>query len=173
METSQSISRAIAKLKLAYPYYFDKLKNEADENDETFLMFISMFQEHLAGYSSQVLDIAITNIIHNSKFMPTINELINECDKSIGTFQNTILTRMKEDGYFKRAVVGELDDIQATRNYEKACSFVECGIIPNWLLEDMKKYGYQEHKKELTTSNKENLLISNLKLLGGNDGEIN
>lgn len=172
MEISQSISRAIAKLKLAYPYYFDKLKSDEDEHDETFLMFISMFQEHLSGYSPQVLDMAITRIIHNSKFMPSINDLITECEHSIGNFQNTILTKMKEDGYFKKSIFGELDEAQAIRNYEKSCSFVERNIIPNWLLEDMKKYGYQEHRKELSTRSAENLLLNDLKLLGGNSEQI-
>lgn len=164
MDKSQSISRAVAKLKIAYPYYFDKLNT-----DEEFLMYVSMFQEQLSCYSSQVLDIAVNNIIRNSKFMPTINELIEECEKSIGTYQNEILTKMKNDGYFKRGAVGELDDNQATRNYEKACSFVMRNIIPNWLLEDMKSYGYQEYKSLLTNNQSDSLSLENtdIKMLGG------
>ena len=54
---------------------------------------------------------------------------------------------MLKDGYFKRCVYGEISDEHAVRNYEKASSFIERGIIPEWLLTDMKEYGYVEDLK--------------------------
>jgi hypothetical protein len=46
---------------------------------------------------------------------------------------------MYDDGYFKKGIQ-ELTDEQANRNYDKAIRWIEKGIIPNWLLEDIKKY---------------------------------
>lgn len=146
METSKLISILIAKLKIAYPYYFKDL------TDEQFIGLISMYQEELSGYTETTLNMAIKSIIRNHKFMPSLNELIDECNNCSSSRGNAILDLMREDGYFKRSAVGELSDEQATRNYEKSLSFVARGIIPDWLLEDMKSYGYEEDKILLTNS---------------------
>lgn len=155
MDQSKLISGLIAKLRLAYPYYFKDL------DEDLILGLVSMFQEQLGGYHPQVLSKAISRIITRSKFMPSIAEILEECDSCIGGYQNSILVKMKEDGYFKRGSYGDLDDEQAFRNYDKACSFVSRGIIPEWLKEDMKEYGYQEEVMRITNSN------DGLLLLGG------
>ena len=75
--------------------------------------------------------------------MPTIAEILDRCDGQAKTYTFDILKIMQEDGYFKRGAVGELDDSQAIRNYEKATMWLGKGIIPDWLLNDMQKYGYK------------------------------
>lgn len=143
MEQSKLISIVIAKFKVAYPYYFKEL------TDEEFLGLIAMYQEEFAEYNDLTISTAVKSIIRKNKFMPTLKELLDECEQSKTFRGNAILEVMKNDGYFKRGVE-ELSDQHATRNYEKTLSWLENGIIPNWLLEDMKKYGYVEDKPLLS-----------------------
>lgn len=75
--------------------------------------------------------------------MPTIAEILEKCNGQAKTYTFDILKIMQEDGYFKRGALGELDDNQAIKNYEKATMWLSKGIIPNWLLKDMQKYGYK------------------------------
>ena len=146
MEQSKLVSSVIAKLKIAYPYYFKELKTD------DLAGMIGMYQEFLSGYNELTLNSAIRTIIAKSRYMPTLNEIIEECECSKIYRQNEILKRMKDDGYFKKGVY-ELDDIHASKNYEKMLMWIEKGIIPNWLLEDMKKYGYIEDEKILINNN--------------------
>lgn len=137
MEQSKSISVIIAKLKIAYPYYFK------DMNDEDFVMFTKMYQEQFSGYNPKILLYAIENIIRTSKFMPTIADIVEACDKGIVDYKFKILDVMRDAGYFKKSNYGELDDIHANRNYEKAVNWLTRGIIPDWFMKDLKEYGFQ------------------------------
>lgn len=129
METSKLISSVIAKLKIAYPYYFDKL------TDEEFTGLVIMYQEELYMYNKMTLTNAIKSIIRKSKFMPTLNEIIEECEMLKIRKKNIIIEKMIVAGYFKDP-----------KEIDKTYKFMEEGIIPDWLLEDMKKYGYEEEK---------------------------
>lgn len=145
MEQSKLVSGIIAKLRIAYPYYFKELR-ESSENDELLLALIGMYQEQIVGYTPEIVLKAIDEIIKTSKFMPTIAEILEKCDKQARNYTFDILEKMKKDGYFKCGVYGELNGIQATRNYEKATMWLSKGIIPDWLLKDMMKYGYKINK---------------------------
>lgn len=131
METSSLISSVILKLKLAYPSYFNKL------TDEELIALAQMYKDELNSYNEKTLNIAIKNLIRTSKYMPSLNEIICECESNKTHNANTILERMKKDGYFKNA--NELD---------KAYMWLAKGIIPTWLKEDMKAY-----QQGLLTSN--------------------
>ena len=137
MEQSKLISEMIMKLKTIYPYYFEKM----DEIQIAGLC--KTYQEELKEYNQETLTTAIKNIIRNNKYMPSLSEIIEECDKCRTHQANEIVERMWQDGYFKKGAYGELDDTQAYRNYNKTLKFIEEGIIPDWLREDMKKY-YRE-----------------------------
>lgn len=150
MEQSKLISGVIAKLRIAYPYYFKEL------DEEMLLGLIKMYQDQITGYTPEIVLKAIDEIIRTSKFMPTIADILEKCDSQAKTYTFDILEKMRQDGYFKRGVYGELDDNHATRNYEKATMWLNKGIIPKWLLEDMKKYGYVDDK--LLTNNETKLL---------------
>lgn len=142
MEHSKLISGMIAKFKIAYPYYFKDLKSEE------LIGMISMFQEELSGYNELTISNATKSIIRKNKFMPTLKEIIDECE-NVRTYKiNVIIEKMKKAGYFKDP-----------REIDKTYKFIEEGIIPDWLVEDMKKYGYEEEKS---------LGYKNLKLLGDN-----
>ena len=71
----------------------------------------------------------IKNVIKKNKFMPSIAELLDECEKSKTQKKYEILEQMKLDGYFSDGL-----------EYDKAITWLESGIIPNWFKEDMKKY---------------------------------
>ena len=75
MEQSKLISLVIAKLKVAYPHYFEKL------TDEEFLGFVSLYQENLLNCNANALILAIKNIIRKSKYMPSLAEIIEEYKK--------------------------------------------------------------------------------------------
>lgn len=126
MEILNLISSVILKLKLAYPSYFNKL------TDEELIALAQMYKDELSSYNEKTLNIAIKNLIRTSKYMPSLNEIIQECDSNKTHNANTILERMKKDGYFKSA--NELD---------KAYTWLSKGIIPTWLKEDMKRYQTQ------------------------------
>ena len=134
MEKSKLIGSLIIRLKTAYPYYFKDLKEE-----ETLGMY-AMYEEELSQYNEETLINAIKEIIRTSKYMPSLNEIIEQCEKSRVHQTNKIVDLMWQDGYFKKGAYGELDDSQAYRNYNKTLKFIEEGIIPEWLREDMKKY---------------------------------
>lgn len=153
MEQSKSISIVIAKLKVAYPYYFKELTNEE------FISLTTMYMEELSCYNDLTLSMALKSIIRTRKFMPSISEIIEECECCKTKRGNAILDAMLKDGYFKRGIV-ELTDEHANRNYEKALSFIERGIIPDWLLKDMKEYGYVEDLR-LTNINTPMLEVRN------------
>lgn len=146
MEQSKLISVIIVKFKIAYPYYFKEL------TDEELAGLIAMYQEELSCYNELTLVSAVKSIIRKNKFMPTLNELIEECELCKTTQKNIVIEKMIKAGYFKDS-----------REMEKTYHFLEEGIIPNWLLEDMKKYGYED----------ENILISNnsAKMLGGGNND--
>lgn len=127
MEQSKLISGVIAKLKVAYPYYFKEL------TDEEFVGLLSMYQEELSMYSESTLLTAVKNIIRRSKFFPTLKELLDECEGCKSHKRSLVIERMKQAGYFHNE-----------REIEKTYHFLEEGIIPDWLLADMKKYGYEE-----------------------------
>ena len=135
MEQSKLISSVIAKLRIAYPYYFKDL------DEEMILGMVKMYQDQLAGYDYEIVINAIDNIIKTSKYMPTIAEILENCEK--------------------------LDKSQQSRNYEKAITFCETRIIPDWLLKDMIQYGFKANYL-LETKNKETneLLNTETKLLG-------
>ena len=145
MEQSRLISSVIAKLKIAYPYYFKELKKEELAG------MISMYQDFLSDYNELTLNSAIKSIISKSKYMPSMNELLEECELCKTTQKNIVIEKMIKAGYFKDS-----------REIEKTYHCLEEGIIPKWLLEDMKKYGYEDGH---------NLISTNSKMLGGSNND--
>lgn len=139
MDKSKLISNVIAKLKIAYPYYFKDL------NTEELTGLISMYQSNLSIYDYKTVLTIIDEIIKTSRFMPSMAEIIEKCEKHKAKQGNVILEKMLKDGYFKKSEFGELSGEQEIRNYEKSLMWLENKLIPNWLLNDMKKYGYEDN----------------------------
>ena len=80
MEQSKLISGVIAKLRIAYPYYFKEL------DEEMLLGLIKMYQDQITGYTPEIVLKAIDEIIRTSKFMPTIAEILDRCDGQAKTY---------------------------------------------------------------------------------------
>ena len=147
MEQSKLISEIVMKLKTMYPYYFEKM------DEMQIASLCKTYQEELSQYNEETLTTAIKEIIRNNKYMPSLSEIIEECDKCRTHQANKIVEKMWEDGYFKKGPYGELDDSKAYRNYNKTLKFIEEGITPDWLREDMKKY-----YKQMLTNQEQKLL---------------
>ena len=103
----------------------------------------------------EVLNNAITSLVKESKYMPNINILLEKCSTVKNNFYLKIIERMYNDGYFRRGIK-ELDPEHENRNYDKTIRWIEKGIIPGFLKEDMKEYMYDD---ELVIENKSSFLI--------------
>ena len=81
---------------------------------------------------------AIRKSARDSKFIPTINDLLNQIKSVANENYLKIVELMIKDNYFH-------DD----KEINKAYHFIEEDVIPSWLKEDMAKY---RPKLELETS---------------------
>ncbi len=142
MENKKIITSFIARLKIAYPYYFKEL------TDEKFVGLLNMYQEELSNYNEITLSTALKTIIRKNKFMPSLKEILDECEVCKSHKRSLVVERMIKAGYF-----------HDQREIEKTYHFLEEGIIPDWLLADMKKYGYDDDK--LLTAREIKLLEEN------------
>ena len=126
MEQS-NFSKIVNVLRIAYPYYFKDMEKEST------IMFNQLHYSKLKRYDYVVVSNAINNIIENSEFMPTIAEIMAECDKETRKLYKIKIDKMYSNGYFK-----------TDQEYGKALQwlFEDKPIIPSWLLEEIK--GYEE-----------------------------
>lgn len=120
-------------------------RTEGYDKDES-----SIYYEFLCKYEYEIYKKAIKNIIKKSKYLPKLNELIDECENCKEQVKYEMLEFMKQKGYFKSII-----------EYEKACSFVERGIVPEWLHNDIIKY-YKIMKQD-KIEYKNNILLENSK----------
>ena len=86
--------------------------------------------------------------------MPNANILFEKCSQINIRNISQIVQFMYEDGYFHNGVE-KLSDEHANRNYDKAIRWIEKGIIPQFLLDDMNEY----IKSKTQINNKETLRI--------------
>lgn len=122
-----NFSKIVNVLRIAYPYYFKDMEKEST------IMFNQLYYSKLKRYDYVVVSNAINKIIENSEFMPTIAEIMAECDKETRKLYKIKIDKMYSNGYFK-----------TDQEYGKALQwlFEDKPIIPNWLLEEIK--GYEE-----------------------------
>lgn len=125
MEQS-SFVKIIRVLQVAYPYYFK------DMSKETSVAFMQLYFSKLKKYDYKVVSTAIDNIITDNKYMPTLAEVLKECEKQYKEINMKRIQEMYKQGYFK-----------TDQEYGKAMMWLleEKPIIPSWLQEDMKKIG--------------------------------
>ena len=130
-----NFSKIVNVLRIAYPYYFKDMEKEST------IMFNQLYYSKLKKYDYVVVSNAINNIIENSEFMPTIAEIMAECDKETRKLYKIKIDKMYSNGYFK-----------TDQEYGKALQwlFEDKPIIPSWLLDEIK--GYEE--KLLTSKTK-------------------
>lgn len=124
MEQS-NFSKIFKALKLAYPYYFKTL------NEEDSAMFLQLYYSKLKKYRYEIVAKAVDNLITTNEFMPTLSQVIKECDKQFKNYYRDILEKMYKDNYFKN-----------DNEYGKAIMWLleDKPIIPNWLMNDINKF---------------------------------
>ena len=114
--------------------------------------------EFVKEYDYDTFIKATKDIIRTSKFIPKIADLIEMCDKFKEKEKLEVIDYMRSVGYFKYSAYGEVTDEKASRNYSKALRFIELGVIPDWLQEDIDYYLNQMH--QLRLQDKQNKLLS-------------
>ena len=119
----------ISGMKKLGSFYFKELTNEQ----------ISLWYEMFQDVSVDVFNQAIKEISRENKFMPNANELFNKCSQLNKSNLLDLVKFMYDDGYFHRGVE-RLSDEQANRNLDKTMMWLEKGIIPSFLKEDMQEY---------------------------------
>lgn len=119
----------ISGMKKLGSFYFKELTNEQ----------ISLWYEMFQDVSVDVFNQAIKEISRENKFMPNANELFSKCSQLNKNNLLDLVKFMYDDGYFHRGVE-KLSDEQAGRNLDKTMMWLEKGIIPSFLKEDMQEY---------------------------------
>ena len=108
---------------------------------------IKQHYDFLKDYKDITFITAIKNLIKTSKFLPKITELIGACENAKSLVRFDVLEYMNKIGYFKDP-----------SEYQKASLFMERGIVPSWLQEDINKYykmmisNRLEHKEQMLIS---------------------
>lgn len=104
---------------------------------------VSVWYEYFNDVDEITFKNAIKQIAVKQKFLPAISDLVEMCAEVESKKRFEILDLMYKDGYFRKCDYGEISPEHELRNYEKATMWLSENIIPRWLLEDMKKYGYK------------------------------
>lgn len=135
MEQS-NLSKIFKALKLAYPYYFKTLTEE----DST--MFLQLYYSKLKKYRYEIVSNAIDNLITTNDFMPSLAEVIKECDRQSKYYYKETLEKMYKQGYFK-----------TDEEYGKAIMWLleDKPIIPEWLKTDVDKFIETTKIKQIKT----------------------
>lgn len=108
--------------------------------------------DFLKDYNYQTMIEAVKSIIRTSKFVPKIADLIEACENNKSTQRVEVVKYMRDSGYFKLCDYGEITDEHATRNYNKVLMWLERGVVPDWLQEDINYYYNKMHQERLSGS---------------------
>lgn len=131
-------------MKILYSCYHKDLTND------DFIIWYEMLKDIEADTSKKT----IIEICKEKSFMPTVHDILDKSKNVNNSYYLSIIDKMYDDGYFKKGIQ-ELTVEQANRNYDKAISWIEKGIIPQFLLDDIKEYT----KFKTQINNKETLRI--------------
>lgn len=138
MEQS-NLSKIFQAFKIAYPYYFKNL----DEEDSA--MFLQLYYSKLKNYRYEIIRKAIDNLITTHEFMPSLAEVIKECDKESKLYYRGVLEKMYQQKYFK-----------TDEEYGKAIMWLleDKPLIPEWLKQDVDKFIEADTIKQIETEEK-------------------
>lgn len=134
-----NLSKIFQAFKIAYPYYFKNLDEEDSE------MFLQFYYSKLKKYRYEIVTKAIDNLITTHEFMPSLAEVINECDKQSKYYYRGVLEKMYQEKYFK-----------TDEEYGKAVMWLleDKPIIPEWLKQDVDKFIETSRIKQIKTEEK-------------------
>ena len=136
----------ISGMKRLSSYYFKDLTNDQ------LVIWYDMFKD----VNIDDFDQAIKELSRESQYMPNSNILLEKCSQINIRNISQVVQFMYEDGYFHKGVE-RLSDEQANRNFDKTMMWIEKGIVPSFLEEDINSYlsKYKQSKLE----NKERLKL--------------
>lgn len=100
-----------------------------------------LYYEFLQGYTYETFKTAIKNIIKSSKFLPKVTDIIEACEGAKTQTRFDVVEFMKQMGYFKHI-----------KEYEKTILFMERGIVPEWLQNDINTYYKMMQQERLGTN---------------------
>ncbi len=143
-------SKVILKLKIAYQYFFK------DMSREDIIGLTIMYKEYLSKYDFNIINSVIDRRIKSSRYMPTIAEMIEECNMIKYEYLSKVVDFMYMDGYFHLGFK-HLNDEQANINKIKTLSWIEKDNLPLFLKEDIKYY-ISKYNQMLIANNKETLM---------------
>ena len=107
---------------------------------------VTIWYEMLQDIEPEVFKKAIIELCKERTYMSTIHDIIDKTKIVKNNYYLAILDQMKKDEYFKLGVV-PLSPEQEDINYGKSIRWIERGIIPGFLLEDMQKYNNKSSNK--------------------------
>lgn len=112
--------------------------------DEYKKLISKILKKYTINDIKTVIDKKTSEWINNLKMKPyltpeTLHDILDKTKTLKNNYYLSILEQMKKDGYFRLEVV-PLSPEQEDRNYGKSIKWIERGIIPGFLLEDMQKY---------------------------------
>ena len=127
----------ISGMKRLSSYYFKELTNDQ----------LVIWYEIFKDVSIDDFNQAIKEISRESQYMPNANILLEKCSQINIRNISQIVQFMYEDGYFHRGVE-RLSDEHANRNFDKTMMWIEKGIIPSFLEDDINSYlvKYKQNK---------------------------
>lgn len=131
--TKEELLKGLTYLGMAYGKEYSKVECE-------------QHYDFLKEYSYETFVTAVKNIIKTSTFIPKISDLINACESAKSITRFDVLEYMNNSGYFKD-----------TKEYDKATLFMERGIVPKWLQNDINEYYKKMASNKL--NHKETLMI--------------
>lgn len=136
----------ISGMKRLSSYYFKELTND----------HLAIWYEMFKDVSIDDFNQAIKEISRESQYMPNANILLEKCSQINIRNISQVVQFMYEDGYFHKGVE-RLSDEQANRNFDKTMMWIEKGIVPSFLEEDINSYlgKYKQNKLD----NKERLKL--------------
>lgn len=97
-------------------------KNFKEMNDSLFIIL-------MGEYEFETMQVAVINLIKNSKFPPSISELLEAHNEVRAERRRIIIDEMNKLGYF-----------YDTTEYNKATLFVTTGVIPPFLHKMIQKH---------------------------------
>ena len=117
-----------------------------DITNDQITAWYDMFQK----VDYDIFEKAIIEISTENNYMPTAGMLYEKCSLVNKSKLCNLIQYMYEDGYFHNGIE-RLTDEQASRNLDKTLSWVEKGIVPEFLIIDMESYLHKYNQKELNS----------------------
>lgn len=108
---------------------------QKDISNDDFIIWYEMLKD----IDPEIFKKTIINICKERSYMPTIHDILEGTSNFKNDYYLSILKQMKDDGYFKRGIK-PLSVDQEERNYDKSIRWIEKGIIPEFLKNDMSEY---------------------------------